>query len=282
VENPGNPESIIFRDEESVIFTGIAESIPEISLLVTSSKGESSMSDNNEQVRSLQAHVETLEARLRELDEEKVKAQITAFKTACADKDVEITELKTKIEAANQAIEASSKDAEELESLKAASEQKIAELGEKLDAIEAQNLKTSRVSALVDKGVDKANAETLVETFADISDEQFNALVELTEAPHWPGHKGGDDEKKKKDKKDEDKKEDANMKKKYGEKADVEAEETAEAENEAEANEALEGAEAEETPALAAHSEDETVEVIASLNEYFSGVLGGTNNEKES
>jgi len=72
------------------------------------------------------------------------------------------------------------------------------------------------------------------------------------------------------------------MKKKYGEKADVEAEETAEAENEAEANEALEGAEAEETPALAAHSEDETVEVIASLNEYFSGVLGGTNNEKES
>jgi hypothetical protein len=54
VQNPGNPESIIFKQEDNEIFKGVANLNPYINLLVTSSsKGESSMSDNNEQVRSL-------------------------------------------------------------------------------------------------------------------------------------------------------------------------------------------------------------------------------------
>ena len=288
VENPGNPESIIFKHEDNMIFKGVAESnTPDINLLVTSSsKGESSMSDNNEQVRSLQAQVESLEARLKELDEEKIQAQISTFEKACADKDAEITELQTQLEAATEAAEASKKSAEDFEAAKAENESKIAELTEKLDAIEAENLKTSRVSALVDKGVDKAEAESLVETFAGISDEQFDALVtKLAEAPF---HK---DEKKKKE--DEEKKAEAPMhykKKNAGhkgdeKKADAEDEaEAAEASEEAEDAEALQNAEAEaeDAPALAAQSEAESESVVASLNQYFSNVLGGNINKEES
>ena len=298
VKNPGNPESIIFKEQDSVIFTGLADARPKINLLVTSSnKGESSMSDNNEQVRSLQAQVETLEARLRELDEEKVQAQISAFEKACADKDAEIAELGSKLEAANEVLEASKKSFAELDAVKAESEIKITELTEKLNSIEAENLKTSRVSALVDKGIDKEESEELVETFAGITDEQFETLVlKLTEAPHKPMHDDDEEKKKKKDEKteaphypfhkdkdDEKKKAKSMMKKKYAEKAEEhDAEDAAEAADEAADAEILHDAEAEDAAALAVSSEDESGEVIASLNQYFTEVLGGNNNEKES
>ena len=262
------------------------------------------MSDNNEQVRVLESQVEKLEARLQELDEEKVQAQIIEFESACADKDAEITELKSQLNAANQAVEASNKSAEEFETAKAESDKTIAELNEKLNAIEAESVKTSRVSALVDKGINKSEAESLVETFAGITDEQFEALVtKLSEAAFpWDKDKDKDkdDKKKKKDKKDEDA-DAAGMKKKYAEKAETSetpktsaekaeeteveavAEEAAEAAEESEDAKVLDEAQAEEAPALAAQSEDESESVVASLNEYFSGVLGGkTNNESKS
>ena len=285
VENPGNPESIIFKEEDNFIFKGAANYTPEISLLVTSSnsKGDSSMSDNNEQVRSLQAQVETLEARLKELDEEKVQAEISAFEKACADKDAEINELTEKLEAAKEALEASKKGSEELEAAKAEGDSQIAELKEKLDAIAAENLKTDRVSALVDKGVDKAEAESLVETFAGITDEQFETLVlKLTEAPHWPGHKDEDD-KKKKDKKDEDA-DAGGMKKKYAEmaeeaEAEADLEEAVEAAEESEDAEVLDNAESQDEAALAAQAEENSEAVVASLNEYFDEVLSGPTNK---
>jgi hypothetical protein len=305
VDNPGNPESIIFRDEDVEIFEGVAEIHSDINLLVTSSsKGDSSMSDNNEQVRALESQVEKLETRLKGLDEEKVQAQISEFEAACAGKDAEITELESKIAEASDSSVAAQKSYDEISEAKEQSDKTIAELNEKLEAIEAQSLQTSRISALVDKGVDKAEAESLVETFAGITDEQFEALVsKLSEAAFpWDKDKDKDkdDKKKKKDKKDEDA-DAAGMKKKYAEKAETSetpktsaekaeeteveavAEEAAEAAEESEDAKVLDEAQAEEAPALAAQSEDESESVVASLNEYFSGVLGGkTNNESKS
>jgi len=281
VQNPGNPESIIFKQEDNEIFRGVATSYPTVNALVTSSKGESSMSDNNEQVQALKAQVETLEARLKELDEEKVQAQISEFEAACAGKDAEISELTSQLEVAKEAIEASKKSLEELEAAKAESDKNIAELSEKLDAIEVESLKTSRISALVDKGVDKTEAESLVETFDGITDEQFDALVaKLSEAPfHYK------DEKKKK--KDDDKAEAPAGGRPYKKTADekeakAELEEAVEAAEEAEDAEALNDAEVEDTAALAATSEDDSHAVVSSLNDYFSEVLSGTSNKKES
>ena len=71
------------------------------------------------------------------------------------------------------------------------------------------------------------------------------------------------------------------MKKKYAEKAETSEEAEAEAESteDAEVAEALQNAEAEEAPALAAQSEEESEAVVASLNTYFSEVLGNDNKE---
>lgn len=268
VENPGNPESIIFKKEDNEIFKGVARSNQNINLLVTSSsKGESSMSEHNEQVRTLEAQVSKLEARLRDMDEEKVQAQISTFEKACADKDAEIAELKLRVETANELAESSKKDVDAISEAKAESDKSIAELTEKLDAIVADSIKTNRISTLVDKGVDKAEAESLVETFVGITDEQFAALVsKLSEAPfHYK------DEKKKDEDEEESKSDEAS--------ASAEAEEAVEATEEAEDAAVLQNAEAEEVPALAVQSEDSSDSVIANLNEYFGNVLGGNNNK---
>ena len=300
VENPGNPESIIFKREDNEIFKGVATSQPNFNALVTSSKGESSMSDNNEQVQALKAQVETLEARLKALDEEKVQAQISEFEAACAGKDAEISELSSKIEAVSETLAESKKAYDEISTAKADADKIISELTEKLDAIEAESLKTSRISALVDSGVEKTEAEALVETFAGITDEQFEALVlKLSEAPFHDK-----DEKKKKE--DEEKKADAPMhykKKDAGHKGDekkaeapshykkmaekkeakADSEDYAEFAEEAEDAEILDNVEVEaEAAALAATNEDESEQIVASLNQYFSEVLSGTGNKKES
>ena len=294
VENPGNPESIIFTEEDNIIFDGVANSSPKLNLLVTSSsKGESSMSDNNEQVRALESQVEKLEARLKELDEEKVQAQISSFEKACADKDAEISDLNLRVEAANEILAESKKSCEDLVVAKEESEKAISELTEKLEAIEASAVRASRISALVDVNVDKADAEVLVDTFESVSDEQFDAIVSLhadhkkkkaeemqEEEEKSESEMYKDDEKKKKE--DEAK---SMMKKKYAEKADdSDAEEAAEASSEEiESQELLDNAEAEECAALAAQGEDDTQTVIASLNEYFGEVLGTKSDDnKES
>ena len=242
------------------------------------------MSEHNEQVHTLEAQVSKLEARLRDMDEEKVRAQISTFEKACADKDAEISELTSKLAEVTQANEDSATHLQSLEETKANSEKQIAELTKKLDAIEAESIRTIRISSLVDKGVDKAQAESLVDIFTGISDEQFESLVEthekLVEAAGYPFNK-----KKKDDDEDDEESEAGQMKKKYSEtaeEAEAEAAEVAEATDEAKDAEALEGAEAEDAASLAAGSENEGEAVVASLNEYFSEVLGGTNNKKES
>ena len=279
VENPGNPESIIFKEEDSVIFKGLAQTSPYVNLLVTSSsKGESSMSDNNEQVRTLEAQAAKLETRLRDMDEKKVQAQISELEKSCADKDAEITELISKIAEVSAASDDSEKSFEELSNAKAKGDELVAELKEKLETIESESLRTSRISALVDKGVDKSEAESIVETFSGITDEQFDALVtKLSDAPfHYK------DEKKKK--KEEDEAEGGDMKKKNAEKdeANAEADEAADAADEADDAETLEAAEAEEAPALAAQSENDSDSVVASLADYFGEVLGGNDNKEAS
>ncbi len=311
VHNPGNPESIIFKEEDNVIFKGVADTSPDISLLVTSSsKGDSSMSDNNEQVRSLESQVEKLEARLKSMDEEKIQAQISDFETACADKDAEISQLSTKLEAANEVLEASKKSYAELQESKAECDSKIAELSEKLEAIEASAVRTSRISALVDVDVDKADAEVLVDTFDGVTEDQFDAIVSL-HADYMMKKKAGmhkkdeekksesgahdEDEKKKKKEeesakapfhKDKEKKAESPMHyKKAGKHKDEEKEAKADLEDAIEATEEsadaeiLENAEADNEPALATQSEDNVEAVVASLNEYFDEVLSGPNNK---
>ena len=269
------------------------------------------MSDNNEQVRNLESQVEKLEARLKELDAEKVQAKISTFEKACADKDAEISELSSKIEAVSEMLAESKKAYDEISVAKSEADTQINELTEKLEAIEASAARASRISALVDVEVDKADAEVLVDTFDGISDEQFDAIVSL-HADYMLKKKAGMHDKKDKDEEkksesgvhDEDekkkKKEEESAKAPYHkekkaespmhykkkarhgkdeEKAkageNFEVDEAAEAADTAEDTETLNNAEVDDAPALAAQSEEMGDAVVASLIDYFSKVLSG-------
>ena len=235
------------------------------------------MAETNEQIRVLESQIQelktsndALENRLKAMDEAQVQAKFDALATDVASRDEEIVALKASLEEAHADTAKSAQSLQELEDVKAKSEKKLGELTDKLAAIDAEIIKTNRISALVDKGVEKATAEAIVETYSGISDEQFEAVVnthaELVQS-------------------------------KAGEKNEVSAENEEQALNKADAEsenggeglddevgdaETLAQAESEKDAALTAGSESEGDLVMASLSKYFTGVLGGSDNESQS
>ncbi len=125
-----------------------------------------------------QKEIGQLRERLEAAQEEKVKEQVSALEKSLATRDEEIKNLKTEIENAK----ASKKDAEKsLETAKAEVESfktKLVEAEKKIDEHVKTVVKANRVSALVDKGVDKAEAEKVVDAAAAATDELFAVIVE--------------------------------------------------------------------------------------------------------
>jgi chromosome segregation ATPase len=277
VKVPGNPESIIFDNEDNEIFKGMAAASIQPITNLNKETGDVSMAETNEQIRTLEGQVQelktsnaSLEKRLKAMDEAQVQAKFDSFATDVASRDEQIVALKASLEEAQAGAVKSAQSLQELEDVKAKSEKKLGELTEKLAAIDAEIIKTNRISALVDKGVEKVEAETIVSTYSGVSDEQFEAVVnthaDLVEA-------------------------------KNGVKNEVSAENEAEALNKADAKsendseglddeagdaETLAQAEAEKDAALTVDVEDAGDVVMASLSKYFTGVLGGSDDESQS
>ena len=277
VKVPGNPESIIFDNEDNEIFKGMAAAGIQPITNLNKETGDVSMAETNEQIRTLEGHIqelkasnEALENRLKAMDEAQVQAKFDALTADVAARDEQIVALTANLEEAQAGATKSAQSLKELEDVKAKSEKKLGELTDKLAAIDAEIIKTNRISALVDKGVEKASAEAIVETYSGISNEQFEAVVnthsELVKAQ-------------------------------TGEKTEVSAENEEQALNKADAEsengsegvddevgdaETLAQAESEKDAALTASSESEGDLVMASLSKYFTGVLGGSDNESQS
>ena len=234
------------------------------------------MAETNEQIRTLEGHVqelkasnEALENRLKAMDEAQVQAKFDALATDVATRDEQIVALTASLEEAQADVAKSVQSLQELEEVKAKSEKKLGELTDKLAAIDAEIIKTNRISALVDKGVEKASAETIVETYSGISDEQFEAVVN-THAELVQSKSGEKNEVS------------AENEEQALDKADAESENGSEgSDDEAGDAETLEQAEANKDAALTANSESEGDLVIASLSKYFTGVLGGSDDESQ-
>jgi len=187
VEEPANPESVILND--ATAFKGALASLAEEqTLLITVASGENSMNEEllKEQNNSLQRQVEALEAKLSELDAKAVKEKLDTLNATIEAKDGEIAALQGKLEEQTASNKELAEARETAEAATADVEQKLSDSNKQLEKIAAEAKQTERVSALVDKGVDKAEAETLVEKFSALDDEQFSEVVamqaELVEA----------------------------------------------------------------------------------------------------
>ncbi|MBW2632406.1 MAG: hypothetical protein JRC90_11755, partial [Deltaproteobacteria bacterium] len=189
VENPANPESVIVNDTKR--FVGviasdfIAVSEQEQILVPDPKQGETNMADEKytgqleDQIKGLQADLAAANTKVDELGEAQVKS-------ALAEKSAEITTLEADLKAAQAKIDeltASFNDAvkakDTAEAARADVDTQLAEATTKLTEVEAIAKTTARVAILVDKGIDKADAETVAAEFNDLDDDKFAKVVEM-------------------------------------------------------------------------------------------------------
>lgn len=184
VKVPGNPESYIFSDTKKFIGIAGSLSIGRKEMTVESKsvavQGEPLKLDlvSREEYATAQKEISDLRARLEAAKEENVKKQIADIQAVASKKDEEISSLKTELDN----VKASKKEVET--SLATLTEKvsevskKLVEAEEKIAKAESDKIISNRVSTLLEKGVDKDEAEKIVAAAATTSDEVFALLVE--------------------------------------------------------------------------------------------------------
>lgn len=171
VKKPANPESIIFTTASEF---GVINNRQDIN-------GEITMADDNKitelekQNSDLVAQVASLELQIKNGDVAAFKSQLDTMATDLKSRDTKIGELETQV---SQIIDLNATIAKLTKDLELNSVS-LAEKTESLQKIQADILRTNRVTTLVDKGVDKTVAESIVDKFATLADEQFNDIVAM-------------------------------------------------------------------------------------------------------
>ena len=221
VNKPANPSSIIFDKYNPFVAPtegslAIFESSQAAQQSVLS-KEETEMAENldfyKNQVSELKASVntlseekKTLEAQLTEAGAKEYDAKIAELQVTIADKDETIEAQVTETEALATELTETKTKLEEAEAKVVEVEQAKAELDAQLAQIEAEKVRASRISQLVEAGLETEEAEAAVEKFSELSDDQFEAIA-LMVAPKDKKDKKEDAVKKE----EAAKKEEANM-----------------------------------------------------------------------
>lgn len=216
VDNPANPNSIIFNDVDPFDTSKGSNNVD--TKINLSHIGERKMADNNDAaVAKANSDLAKAEQRLEKLNdkfEKMVEAAQTSEKAKVekqiAGLEVDIEDLTKKLDE-SKASEAGKDEVvaqleKEFKTLKAEKE----ELEVTVAKVKADKVKAVRVSQLVEVGSSVEEAEALVERWVDSSDDQFADVVELTKSKFDFDKKDDKDDKKKKDAKasDEDDKAD--------------------------------------------------------------------------
>jgi hypothetical protein len=181
VNKPANPSSIIF-DSGNLIHFNHASKWTSFSkndeFTFSRLSEESCMSDKilEDQIAELKASVKELTTQNEDLKINLAKADVTKFESTIETQKSEIEGLKsdlTKAGTNSEALENKVKDLEK--NLSEATEAKD-KLTKDFETIKAESLQNSRIAVLVGAGLDKDLAKAKVELFANLNDEQFDAL----------------------------------------------------------------------------------------------------------
>ena len=267
VSNPANPRSVILNDVNPF------EETQALELSNSSINMENcDMSDVlKEQVEELKAELVTakeaakaLETEMTKQKEEEIQSKIEAFEAVVSEKDEAIAEAQAAVEAAEAKLA-------ELQEAIAKKDEELAEALAKIEAHEAEVKAMARRAALVEAGAEEEEVESILEAFADATDEMFEQVVALKKNAL----------KKTGIKKDEEEEAPASAEEvaeevEAEEVLETEAEETDEAAEEAEA-EILEEVEEEAEAALTDAGDDSVEELRASASDWLeSNVLRST------
>jgi hypothetical protein len=170
VENPANEHSVFLPVES------FAGTITEDNITNSKSNRESTVMDELKlQNESLRKELADARQKLEEFNEAAVTAKLEARDATIAKRDETIAGLETKVKDLTAKVDGLEKEKKE-------ATEKLEKTQADLDEMAAKELKTARISILVDKGVDKAEAEKVVDEFAGIDDDKFSKIVEMQEA----------------------------------------------------------------------------------------------------
>ena len=187
VTNPANPESIIlnntkpFAGTAKVLQFGVSTdgTVSSDNNLEPNIIGVHIMNDNEKYVEKLEGQIEALKADLAKASARIEELGEVGVKSAMAEKDSEIASLNDKLASLQASVDETNAKLDEANKANADLDKQVAEANDKLTAIANESRKTSRISTLVDKGVDKAEAEVVVAEFDDLSDEKFARVVAM-------------------------------------------------------------------------------------------------------
>uniref|UniRef100_A0A6M3K5D0 Uncharacterized protein n=1 Tax=viral metagenome TaxID=1070528 RepID=A0A6M3K5D0_9ZZZZ len=211
VDKPANPNSIIFDKNKFFDFAGANHetvfAVNSVKVDEFNNSGVYNNIDNDfqseeeilmtdflkDQNVELKAKVDDLVKQLADADEKLAKIDIEKVEKLAAKLEDELKDAKIQIEELTANCETESIAKEELVQELVTVKESRDILQKDLDNVKANELRTNRISTLVDGGIDKEVAEKKVDLYNTLSDEQFSDLAnELIEVV-----------KIKKDKKDE-------------------------------------------------------------------------------
>lgn len=286
VDRPANPDSIIFTDAAPFNFSQANHENPFVKnagvYLTCRHLDATQTNANTDEERYSMNELELIQSQLAEAKDalkvalesnEELKTQLSEAGTK--EYEAKIADLEGQVEAATKRTDDLKKAKDDMKSKAEELEAKVEELTtankdltDKVEAAEAEQLRASRIATLVDGGIAKEDAEAKVEKFANLDDEQFDALAsELVDAAK--AKQGADASEEEEET--------------PSEQVEASEEETDEAEANAD-EEVLENAEADEEvdgTAAGEGEEDEAAETRKALASFISHRLGKTTSEEE-
>lgn len=176
VKNPANPNSIILNNVDA--FTGTYASLADLN--INNDNKESNMAENFEvKYAEAQNEIKVLREQLTQAGEEQQKKILLAKDEEIAQLNETIAALKKKMDEKEEKDKEEAKKKEEDEKCKASLASELQSCRAEITQLKNEKIAIDRVSVLVSAGVNKEEAEKLVERFAGVNDEQFTELVNL-------------------------------------------------------------------------------------------------------
>lgn len=182
VKKPANPDSIILLpDVKNFTKAEKAESLGVLPSCSKESKSTLEMNDmSDENITKLEEKLAAAQKEIVALTEKLAKADVVKLEASIASLDETVKKAEKTAETKTAELDKAVASVKELTETNKTLASKKDELEAELVKIQAESLKASRISALVDGGVAKADAEKTVEKFISLNDEQFADIQELT------------------------------------------------------------------------------------------------------
>ena len=193
VEKPANPDSIIFDRETAFDFTNasIAKNLFSYNNAVSVKVGNDEFSETNsqenldmsndilnDQIQELKESLAAIKAENKELNAQVAEANVGKWENQVAELKEQLETLTNELGSANESLSAASVQIEELEATLASETEARSKAEDLVKTMEDEKTQAGRTAQLIEAGLSEEEALAKIEVFADLSDEQFEALAE--------------------------------------------------------------------------------------------------------